>query len=177
MILPILCLGVASFLISWIITCLMIRVVPKLGFVDRPGGRKIHANPKPLGGGVALLLAFALPMLAGIAAFAIIDPATLQKHLPNPAYIGGIRQQTAMALAFLGGCLVLHIVGLIDDRKALGPFIKLIIQLLVAAALAGSFREMRWRSPRWARPFRSSSPRSGSSRSPTHSTFWTTWTA
>jgi UDP-GlcNAc:undecaprenyl-phosphate GlcNAc-1-phosphate transferase len=48
-----------------------------------------------------------------------------------------------MALAFLGGCVLLHIVGLIDDRKALGPFIKLIVQLVVAAGLSICFREIR----------------------------------
>ena len=31
----------------------MKRIAPRLGFVDKPGGRKIHSNPKPLGGGVA----------------------------------------------------------------------------------------------------------------------------
>ena len=55
MIAAILGLGVLSFLISWVATFAMIRVAPRINFVDRPGHRKIHSNPKPLGGGVAIV--------------------------------------------------------------------------------------------------------------------------
>ena len=54
MILSILGLGAISFVISWLGTWAMIRIAPRIGFVDKPGGRKIHANPKPLGGGIAI---------------------------------------------------------------------------------------------------------------------------
>ena len=57
MILPILGLCLASFVISWILTFAMIRIAPRIGFVDKPGHRKIHHNPKPLGGGVAIVWA------------------------------------------------------------------------------------------------------------------------
>ena len=42
------------------------HVAPKVGFVDKPGHRKIHSNPKPLGGGIAIFWAFALPILAAL---------------------------------------------------------------------------------------------------------------
>jgi len=42
-------------------------VAPWMGFVDKPGGRKIHVNPKLLGGGVAIFWSLALPILAGLA--------------------------------------------------------------------------------------------------------------
>src|SRR5215217_7463412 len=74
MLLPILCLLVVSFVLAWAGTFVMIRVAPKIGFVDKPGGRKIHANPKPLGGGVAIFLAFALPMLALLVGVRILHP-------------------------------------------------------------------------------------------------------
>jgi UDP-GlcNAc:undecaprenyl-phosphate GlcNAc-1-phosphate transferase len=50
------------------------------------------------------------------------------------ALVAGGQYQTPMSLGFLGGMLVLHAVGLIDDRKALGPFTKLLAQLAVATA-------------------------------------------
>jgi UDP-GlcNAc:undecaprenyl-phosphate/decaprenyl-phosphate GlcNAc-1-phosphate transferase len=143
MIFPILCLGAGSFIISWIVTWLMIRVAPRMGFVDKPGGRKIHANPKPLGGGVAIFAGFGLPMIGGLLCAEWIDPHHLAKLIPNPAHVTGIRQNAAMGFAFLGGCLLLHVVGLIDDRKALGPFLKLIVQLAVAAGLSICFKEIR----------------------------------
>ena len=49
MTLVILCLIVFSFAISWLITYWMKGFAVRIGFVDRPGGRKIHDNPKPLG--------------------------------------------------------------------------------------------------------------------------------
>jgi UDP-GlcNAc:undecaprenyl-phosphate GlcNAc-1-phosphate transferase len=55
---------------------------------------------------------------------------SLQRQVP------GLHRQTPMALAIVTGALALHILGLIDDRRRLGPWIKLVIQLGVAAALA-----------------------------------------
>ncbi len=71
MIIPVLSLAGISFVIAWIGTFLMKRVAPRIGFVDRPGGRKIHPNPKPLGGGVAIFLGFALPVAAGLLVVAL----------------------------------------------------------------------------------------------------------
>ena len=51
-----------SFLISLCLTAAMKRLAPKIGFVDKPGHRKIHSNPKPLGGGVAIVWGFVLPI-------------------------------------------------------------------------------------------------------------------
>ncbi len=72
---PILLLGAVSLVISWVLTYAMIRIAPRLGFVDRPGGRKIHADAKPLGGGVAIFLAFALPMLLALWVVPTLPPS------------------------------------------------------------------------------------------------------
>jgi UDP-N-acetylmuramyl pentapeptide phosphotransferase/UDP-N-acetylglucosamine-1-phosphate transferase len=56
----------SSFAVAILLTRLMISLAPRIGFVDKPGGRKIHDNPKPLGGGVAITLGIVLPLLAGI---------------------------------------------------------------------------------------------------------------
>src|SRR6478735_6857519 len=132
MLLPILCLIAVSFLLSWFGTYFMIRIAPRLDFVDKPGGRKIHANPKPLGGGVAIFLAFALPLL-GILLLARVDHShiifwgihltelhpdgtktTRQIQPPSldPAYWGGVIQKTRLAFAILIAALLLHIMGL-----------------------------------------------------------------
>lgn len=138
MILAILGLGAVSFFLSWVLTFLMIRIAPTLGFVDKPGGRKIHDNPKPLGGGVAIVGSFALPLLAILVFVRISRPEFI-----NPDYWNGVRLQTPMALTFIGIILLLHALGLLDDRKALGPFVKLIVQLICAATLSICFRETR----------------------------------
>lgn len=150
-------LGVASFLISWLITALMIRLAPRIGFVDKPGHRKIHSNPKPLGGGVAIILAIAIPMLAMLTLvygetargtletvlIAVMNPAAVDKPSPLEPYWNGALQQMPLALAFLGAVMGLHVLGLIDDRKALGPWMKLGVQLLAASALVILFDDIR----------------------------------
>jgi UDP-GlcNAc:undecaprenyl-phosphate GlcNAc-1-phosphate transferase len=104
----------------------------------RPG-RKWHARPTPNTGGIALLLAIALPVLIALA-LVWLDPAKpwLPEHLAAALrrHIPGLHRQTPMALAIVLGALALHILGVIDDRRRLGPWIKLAVQLAVAAALA-----------------------------------------
>src|SRR3954468_16360758 len=139
MLLPILCLGFASFVIAWIMTWVMIRLAPRLGFVDKPGGRKIHANPKPLGGGIAIFTGVALPMLAMLA---LLHSGAFIEHLQqryDPAYIRGARAHTDLALGLLGTMLAMHILGLLDDRRALGPYLKLFVQLAVISLFVIAF--------------------------------------
>lgn len=131
MILRLLSLPVLSFVISWVATEVMKRLAPRIGFVDRPGHRKIHHNPKPLGGGVAVFLGIALPLAAGLVWVNVTRPSPSA----DPAYWSGARQQTPLALGMLGAMLLIHMLGLRDDRKALGPFFKLAMQLGITAGL------------------------------------------
>src|SRR6266404_7408173 len=126
MLLPILLLGALSFAISWIGTFAMKKIAVRIGFVDRPGHRKIHANPKPLGGGVAIFLAFAIPVVLGLAyvnwvATVLQSPSVnlTQKQLQDAPYFFGAARQTTLALVLLATMLAMHIMGLIDDRRAL----------------------------------------------------------
>src|SRR6476661_1608450 len=66
MVYSILILGATSFAISWLGTLAMRSLAPRFGFVDKPGHRKIHRQPIPLGGGVAIFWAYVLPMLAAV---------------------------------------------------------------------------------------------------------------
>src|SRR5580693_551718 len=121
-----------SFILSFVLTMLIRPLAVKIGFVDKPGGRKIHANPKPLGGGVAIFWSFALPMLAGLIYISFAPPP------PEPVLHGywpHLREHAHLGLALVGGALLMHILGLIDDRKALGPYIKLCWQLAVIGGL------------------------------------------
>ncbi len=142
MILPILGLCLASFAISLVLTFAMIRIAPRIGFVDKPGLRKIHVDPKPLGGGVAIFLALVLPMMVGLVVVNRFG-SQIEQHFSGKeniaALLSGAHLQTPLSLGMLAALLVLHAMGLIDDRKSLGPLIKLIVQLIVAAALVIGF--------------------------------------
>lgn len=142
MLLGVLLLGLASFILALIATALMIRLAPRFGLVDKPGGRKIHDNPKPLGGGVAIFIAFALPMLLGLAIVNFADLALVRRFISHPdavAFITGAQHQTKLSLGLLAVMLILHSMGLRDDRKALGPYVKLGVQLAATAALVTIF--------------------------------------
>ena len=125
---------VGSFALSWIGTYLMKRIAPVIGFVDKPGGRKIHANPKALGGGVAIFAAIAIPVVGVLL-------AVRMGWLPQSAqiYAAGMIHQTPMAIGLLGALFGMHIMGLLDDCKALGPYVKLVGQLAAAGFLVFSY--------------------------------------
>jgi UDP-GlcNAc:undecaprenyl-phosphate GlcNAc-1-phosphate transferase len=141
----VLCLPAVGFAVACLVTAAMKRLSPRIGLVDKPGHRKIHKAPTPLGGGVAIFLGIAMPLLAAVIAVQMLDPARPMFRMPEgewAAYLGGARRETPMALVLLGGLLVMHAMGLVDDRKALGPYSKLIIQLAVAAAVVIPFRSL-----------------------------------
>src|SRR4051812_8442980 len=127
-----------SFLISLGLTAVIKRVAVRVGFVDRPGHRKIHYIPKALGGGVAILLAMAIPMVGGllfvqfsdaprIRTTRIVDSysegnehhtsiTTSVHNNPLAVHWPGIRHQTPLALKFLAAMVAMHLLGLWDDR-------------------------------------------------------------
>lgn len=137
-------LGVVSFVISWAVTFAMIRIAPRIGFVDKPGHRKIHHNPKPLGGGVAIFLGVVIPLLLVVGyAWLPSNLAHIESASPEHALAGGVRMKTPLALGIVLALLGMHLLGLRDDKKALGPYSKLIVQLGITAALVASFKELR----------------------------------
>ena len=125
--------GGLSFLLSLVLTRVMIWVSPKIGFVDKPGHRKIHANPKPLGGGVAIFWTMALVVGTVVAATAFMQ--TVSGTHQAFALQQGLWQQVPLIVAMGLATLALHVMGLCDDRRAMGPYSKLLIQLGVTAAL------------------------------------------
>jgi UDP-GlcNAc:undecaprenyl-phosphate GlcNAc-1-phosphate transferase len=107
----------------------------RLGMLDRPCGHKIHHTPIPLLGGSAIFAAAGLPVVVASLMAMIWNAAgappwlseTLSRHIPGAA------SKAPLALGILAGAAVLHAVGLYDDKRALGPWIKLALQFLVAA--------------------------------------------
>ena len=87
------------------------RLAPRLGLLDQPGGRKIHARVVPLVGGIAMMAVF----VACFFAFGLYQAVTV--YLP-----------AAAALMAIGG--------LLDDRYVLGPIPKFGVQIVAALVLA-----------------------------------------
>jgi len=152
MVLPILAMALVSFAIAFFATAAMRSIALRLGFVDKPGGRKIHPQAKPLGGGVAIFLGIGIPLALAIAAPFLINGQWLQGLVRTPgndlaAYISGARQQAPLGIGMLLAMLAIHLLGLRDDRKALGPMVKLVVQLAITAALVASMELMARQTP------------------------------
>ena len=125
---------IGPLVISLFVTRVIRSWSRRRGFVDQPSGHKQHRAPVALGGGIALIVAIAGPLLVGTVLAWMLHGGESQTWLPAPVrtHLDGISSKLPVLMAILGGALVLHVVGLIDDRKALGPVPKLMAQIAVA---------------------------------------------
>lgn len=125
-----------ALLLSLAGTMLVRRASLRLGALDSPGvpGQvKAARRAVPNTGGVAIFWSFALPVLGALLAARLVPDdrwAALSPELS--AYLPGLRGMIPAGLAMLAGAGALHVLGLIDDRRPLGPWIKLGIMLAVA---------------------------------------------
>jgi len=123
-----------AFALSALATPLTRQLAGRLGMIDLPQRHKAHAQPTPLLGGCAIFAAILMPSLLGLAlarAWAGSPPAWLDESLAR--YLPGAAAKVPQAFGILAGAMLLHVLGLLDDRHNLGPWVKLIAQLLVAA--------------------------------------------
>jgi UDP-GlcNAc:undecaprenyl-phosphate GlcNAc-1-phosphate transferase len=126
-----------SFVLALILTPVLKRLSVQWGFVDQPDqARKIHAQPMPLLGGVAVFAAFALNIvfnyLVVLPVAAHWDVADLSEHVE-----GAFSVWRKLVVLLVGGLLMVAL-GIYDDKyelKARSKFLGQIgIALLVAAA-------------------------------------------
>lgn len=88
------------------------------GYLDVPGGRKIHQAPVPRLGGVAMVVAFLIAI--GVAA------------LSSQSMGGPTGLQSDRVLAIVAGTAVLVAVGIIDDLRGMRASVKLVAQVTAA---------------------------------------------
>jgi UDP-GlcNAc:undecaprenyl-phosphate/decaprenyl-phosphate GlcNAc-1-phosphate transferase len=111
MIVPIL-VFIGALLIAIAATPVARRIAPKLGVMDQPNPRKVHARPMPLLGGAAIVAASLLTLLL------LRDRFEIQQ----------------LSSIVLGASLV-ALLGFYDDRWGLRPILKLIGQIFAAGIL------------------------------------------
>lgn len=120
----------------------------RVGLVDDPGQRKIHDQPIPLAGGLAVVTGLLLPTLAASLLLwwhhSIRNATTAPKMLfPLDPYSSFLLEHGFGVRAIrLGGiflgALGMLVVGVLDDRHELRPRAKFIGQLVIAALVAAS---------------------------------------
>lgn len=121
-----------AFVVSLALTPLLRNAARRLGIVDVPDERRIHRQPIPLGGGLAIFvslhLCFLVAHLAGWTRFS-------QSITP------------AWWLGFLAGSTCIAAVGLLDDIFGLRPWIKLTGQIaaaLLVLRVSGGMGALLW---------------------------------
>lgn len=109
-------LGSLSCLATIVFMVMLARVAPVLKLLDNPGGRKQHASPVPMVGGLAIYLT-----LMGVAAAWWFHSAAASSQFIAPA------------LVFVVCCTFMVITGALDDRYNLGVMPRIASEILVAA--------------------------------------------
>ncbi|MCA9059461.1 MAG: undecaprenyl/decaprenyl-phosphate alpha-N-acetylglucosaminyl 1-phosphate transferase [Planctomycetaceae bacterium] len=112
-----------------LITPLIRRLAPRLGLVDQPGHRKVHVNPTPMGGGIAVFAGIAVPVIVILAAGL---GGWLNLHLDEMPSVNRGRMLQLATVAT--GAVLLFLTGLADDRWNLSWKGRLGIQLAVSVA-------------------------------------------
>ena len=102
----------SALMITLALTRVATRIAVPLGFVDRPGPRKVHLTPTPLMGGAAIYVGTAL-------AAVLFSDGTARGQI----------------LAILSATTLLLVVGMLDDRKILHSQLKLMGAMPVAAII------------------------------------------
>jgi UDP-GlcNAc:undecaprenyl-phosphate GlcNAc-1-phosphate transferase len=107
---------IGSFIVPFILALALIPVVRRMalktGFVDVPSARKIHSNPIPLGGGIAVFFGFVVV----VSVLAVIMP------------FGHLKA----AIGIIAGAILIFLIGIYDDAFEMGAMPKLIGQIIAA---------------------------------------------
>lgn len=104
----------------------------RVGHVDDPGRRKIHATPIPLAGGLAVMTGFVLPLCVG---WLVLRAGVLGAETVEPLRYGFGRRADQLA-AILVGALAMVALGWLDDKHELRPAAKFAGQVLIATLVA-----------------------------------------
>lgn len=113
-------IGIAllAFIVSSTLVPVMIRLARRYGVMDKPAARKVHSEPKPLLGGLAIFFGYSV-------CFAVV----LVYFIPPDDPLHRIFQGLYVTSTFL------LFVGLVDDIRGLSATTKLICQIAAAAVL------------------------------------------
>ncbi len=115
-------LVVIGFLVAYGFTPVTRQIALRWNVVDQPNHRKIHVEPMPMLGGLAILVAF---LFATLAVFALAT---------------SVFQVEEFFIEFIGvviGCVWLAGVGLWDDRYGMRPLVKLGAQMCAGLLMIG----------------------------------------
>ncbi len=106
-------------LIALAITPWVMKVAGWIGAIDQPGERKVHVNPTPRLGGLAVFLSVA-------GAVGVISSI-------HHTFLSSLWIADTAGLVLAAALILVLFLGIWDDMKQLGPGIKFVVQLAVAS--------------------------------------------
>jgi UDP-N-acetylmuramyl pentapeptide phosphotransferase/UDP-N-acetylglucosamine-1-phosphate transferase len=109
-----------ALVVNLTMTPWVIRYLRNRSMLDIPNARSSHDTPVPRGGGIVIVFTWCLGMVS-----------TWALRFPFPR-LGMLAPDGFVVAATIGMC-VLAVLGYLDDRRDLNPFLKLFIQVAVAA--------------------------------------------
>lgn len=122
--------GLAAAFLSAVATPLLIRLAKRVGLIDAPSTGKIHLRPTPTGGGLAVFVAFFLPLWATVLS------------------MGGREAELRALVGLTGASMLVVALGLYDDARGAGALRKLAVQIPAALLLyLAGFRVERLTNP------------------------------
>jgi UDP-GlcNAc:undecaprenyl-phosphate/decaprenyl-phosphate GlcNAc-1-phosphate transferase len=130
-----------GLVVSALLTWLMRRVAPRIGLLDQPNARKVHVIPTPLGGGLGIAGGVLIPLATVQCALWAASRQLLPANwIPSDLaeHLSGATSRAGQLWTIVLAGVVISILGLIDDRRALGWKPKLFVQFAVAIALVAA---------------------------------------
>ena len=127
-----------GFIIALPLTAMLVKAGRRMGAKDSPGsvGHQKELRDVPNIGGIAIVAAVLLPLISCLLVLGLIGPIRLAEYVPEVInFLDRLESQQGAWWSIVIGALVLHGMGLRDDRVPLSPWPKLFIQLAVACAV------------------------------------------
>ncbi len=128
---------VPAFLISVVAVAGVRRAAERLGLWDRPGARKVHTSPVPLGGGIGIWCGLVGTFALGTVAVLLTTYSSLGSWLPDffREHQRGLLNKVFDVWWLLLGGTVLVILGLADDRRGIPWQVRLGVEFAVAGSV------------------------------------------
>jgi len=128
------CLLGGTAVVSALLTALVRRLALRWDILDHPGERKVHQEPIPLMGGVAIVATFYVISLA-----CFLSPFFMKglgEDWFAQRFLAGLGPDAkTKVIGVFAGAFLIFLLGVVDDLKALSPEIKLVGQIAAAGAL------------------------------------------
>src|SRR3972149_7329558 len=127
-----------TFAVTLVTVYLAKRLGLTMGWVDRPGGRKVHTEPIVTVGGLGI---FAGLLISFLLLFLWSGDAVTKRWSPEN-FVITYKEYAHLCLLFVSTLIVVT-VGIWDDLKDCNPWVTLFFQVLAAGVFVG-FRITSW---------------------------------